>query len=107
MPNIKEFGTVTDEAGFRGLLAMSAYHNVSDDVTYPATLLTHGFNDPRVNPWMSGKMAARLQAVNEGDPPVLLRIDFDSGHGIGSTRDQVLAQYADIYSFLFWQLGRS
>ena len=106
VPNIKEFGTVTEEAGFRGLLAMSAYHHVSDDVTYPATLLTHGFNDPRVNPWMSGKMAARLQAVNEGDPPVLLRIDFESGHGIGSTREQILAQYADIYSFLFWQLGR-
>ena len=51
-------------------------------------------------------MAARLQAVNEGDPPVLLRIDFGSGHGIGSTREQILAQYADIYSFLFWQLGR-
>ncbi|MEE4277575.1 MAG: prolyl oligopeptidase family serine peptidase [Halieaceae bacterium] len=104
VPNIKEFGTVTEKAGFEGLLAMSAYHQVEDDVSYPATLLTHGFNDPRVNPWMSGKMAARLQAVNQGDPPVLLRIDFDSGHGIGSTREQVLAQYADIYAFLEEQL---
>jgi len=67
--------------------------------------LTHGFNDPRVNPWMSGKMAARLQAVNQGNPPVLLRVDFDAGHGIGSTRQQVLEQYADIYSFLLWQLS--
>jgi prolyl oligopeptidase len=105
VPNIKEFGTVTDKAGFEGLLAMSAYHAVKDDVRYPATLLTHGFNDPRVNPWMSGKMAARLQAVNGGDPAVLLRIDFDSGHGIGSTREQVLSQYADIYAFLFDELG--
>jgi prolyl oligopeptidase len=54
---------------------------------------------------MSGKMAARLQAVNGGDPAVLLRIDFDSGHGIGSTREQVLSQYADIYAFLFDELG--
>jgi prolyl oligopeptidase len=105
VPNIKEFGTVTDRAGFEGLLAMSAYHHVADDVRYPATLLTHGFNDPRVNPWMSGKMAARLQAVNRGDPPVLLRVDFASGHGIGSTREQVLSQYADIYAFLAQQLG--
>jgi prolyl oligopeptidase len=105
VPNIKEFGTVTEKAGFEGLLAMSAYHQVDDEQTYPATLLTHGFNDPRVNPWMSGKMAARLQAVNRGEPPVLLRIDFDSGHGIGSTREQVLAQYADIYAFLEQQLG--
>lgn len=105
VPNIKEFGTVTEKAGFEGLLAMSAYHAVEDGVTYPATLLTHGFNDSRVNPWMSGKMAARLQAVNGVEPPVLLRIDYDSGHGIGSTREQVLSQYADIYAFLFQQLG--
>ena len=105
VPNIKEFGTVADEEGFKGLLAMSSYHNVRDDVTYPATLLTHGYNDPRVNIWMSGKMAARLQAANgEDGPPVLLRVDFDSGHGIGSTRNQVLSQVADVYSFLFWQL---
>ena len=105
VPNIKEFGTVTDRAGFEGLLAMSSYHQVRDGLRYPATLLTHGYNDPRVNPWMSGKMAARLQAVNGGEPPVLLRIDFDSGHGIGSTREQVLSQYADIYAFLWAQLG--
>ncbi|MEM9313842.1 MAG: prolyl oligopeptidase family serine peptidase [Pseudomonadota bacterium] len=105
VPNIKEFGTVTEREGFAGLLEMSAYHQIRDDQSYPATLLTHGFNDPRVNPWMSGKMAARLQAVNAGDPPVLLRIDFDSGHGIGSTREQVLSQYADIYAFLRAQLG--
>ncbi|MFK7829308.1 MAG: prolyl oligopeptidase family serine peptidase [Congregibacter sp.] len=105
VPNIKEFGTVTEKAGFEGLLAMSAYHAVEDGKRYPATLLTHGFNDPRVNPWMSGKMAARLQAVNGVEAPVLLRIDFDSGHGIGSTREQVLSQYADVYAFLLQQLG--
>jgi prolyl oligopeptidase len=107
VPNIKEFGTVTDVKGFEGLLAMSAYHHVEDGVKYPAALLTHGFNDPRVNPWMSGKMAARLQAVAKNNSPALLRVDFDAGHGIGSTREQILAQYADIYSFLFWQLGRA
>jgi len=105
VPNIKEFGTVEEKEGFAGLLEMSAYHHVEDDASYPATLLTHGFNDPRVNPWMSGKMAARLQAVNEGEPPVLLRIDFDSGHGIGSTREQTLSEYADIYAFLMARLG--
>jgi len=105
VPNIKEFGTVTDEEGFKGLLAMSAYHHVRDGVTYPATLLTHGYNDNRVNVWNSGKMAAKLQAANgEDGAPVLLRVEFDSGHGIGSTRNQVLSQVADTYSFLFWQL---
>ncbi len=107
VPNIKEFGTVTDEEGFNGLLAMSSYHHVREGVTYPATILTHGYNDPRVNVWMSGKMAARLQAANgEDGPPVLLRVEFDAGHGIGSTRDQLLSEYADIFSFLFWQLAK-
>ncbi len=107
VPNIKEFGTVTDEEGFKGLLAMSSYHHVREGVTYPATLLTHGYNDNRVNVWMSGKMAARLQAANgEDGPPVLLRVEFDAGHGIGSTRDQVLSEVADTYSFLFWQLDK-
>ena len=107
VPNIKEFGTVTDEEGFKGLLAMSSYHHVREGVTYPATLLTHGYNDNRVNVWMSGKMAARLQAANGGDgPPVLLRVEFESGHGIGSTREQVLSEVADVYSFLFSQLDK-
>jgi prolyl oligopeptidase len=107
VPNIKELGTVANEEGFKGLLAMSSYHHVREGVTYPATLLTHGYNDPRVNVWMSGKMAARLQAANgEDGPPVLLRVEFDSGHGIGSTRDQVLSEVADTYSFLFLQLDK-
>lgn len=105
VPNIKEFGTVTDKAGFAGLLAMSSYHQVRDGVRYPPTLRTHGYNDPRVNPWMSGKMVARLQAAGGSEPPALLRIDFDSRHGIGSTREQVLSQSADIYAFLLAHLG--
>ena len=107
VPNIKEFGTVTDEEGFKGLLAMSSYHNVQEGVAYPAALLTHGYNDNRVNVWNSGKMAAKLQAANGDDgAPVLLRVVFDSGHGIGSTRDQILSKVADTYAFLFSQLDK-
>ncbi|TGD72301.1 S9 family peptidase [Mangrovimicrobium sediminis] len=106
VPNIQEFGTVTEEDGFKGLLEMSPYAHVEDGVAYPAVLFTHGYNDPRVNPWMSGKLAARMQAATTGGP-VLLRVEYGAGHGIGSTRGQVLKQYADIYSFLLWQLGDS
>lgn len=107
VPNIKEFGTVTEEAGFHALLAMSSYNNVRNGVEYPAVMLTHGFNDPRVEPWQSGKMAARLQAATASDNPVLLRVDFRAGHGIGSTRDQYLQERADQFAFLFSQLGRN
>jgi len=105
VPNIPEFGTVTDEDEFRGLYAMSSYHHVEDGVAYPAVLLTHGINDPRVDPWMSAKMTARLQAATSSNGPVLFRVDYDAGHGIGSTRDQYLRELADEYAFLLWRLG--
>ncbi len=104
VPNIPEFGSVTTEEGFKALLAMDAYHKVKDGVKYPAVLLTTGINDPRVEPWMSAKMAARLQAATTSDKPVLLRIDYDAGHGFGSTKRQRNEQAADIYAFLFQQL---
>jgi prolyl oligopeptidase len=105
VPNIPEFGTHTNEAGFRALLAMSSYHQVKDGVEYPAVLLTHGVNDPRVEVWHSSKMAARLLAASTSGKPVLLRLDYDAGHGVGSTKAQQQAERADMYAFLLWQLG--
>ena len=103
VPNIKEFGTVKDKDGFNGLLAMSSLHHVKDGVDYPAVLLTHGINDPRVAPWTSAKMTARLQAATSGIRPILFRVDFSAGHGIGSTKSQRIDQMADQMSFLLWQ----
>lgn len=105
IPNIAEFGSVKTEAGFRALLAMSTYANVRPGVPYPAVLLTHGVNDPRVEVWMSSKTAARLQASSTSGRPVLLRLDWSAGHGIGNTRQQRLEESADVYSFFLWQFG--
>ncbi len=107
-PNIPEFGTVKNEEGFKGLLAMSAMHHVKDGTRYPAVLLMHGVNDPRVEVWHSAKMAARLNAANASvndAKPVLLRLDYDAGHGVGSSRNQRNAETADVFSFLLWQFG--
>ena len=104
--NIPEFGTVQKEDEFKGLLAVSAYYRVKDKTAYPAVLLTTGINDPRVDPWQMGKMTARLQAATSSGKPVLLRVDYDAGHGgIGATRSQHTALLTDQYSFLLWQLG--
>jgi len=105
VPNIPEFGSVKTEEGFKALYEMDAYRKVKDGVKYPAVLLTTGANDPRVEPWMSGKMAARLQAATSSGKPVLLRIDYDAGHGFNSTKRQQNEQRADVYAFLFEQLG--
>jgi prolyl oligopeptidase len=105
VPNIPEFGTVKTEDGFKSLYAMSPYHWVRDDVPYPAVLLTTGFNDPRVDAWQAAKMAARLAAASTSGKPILLRVDYDAGHGFGSTKKQVYEERADTFAFLFWQSG--
>ena len=103
--NIPEFGSVATREGFEALLAMSAYHHVKDGTPYPAVLLTTGYNDPRVEPWQPGKMAARLQQASTSGKPILLRVDFAAGHGRGTTRAQLDEELADIWSFLLWQFG--
>jgi prolyl oligopeptidase len=103
--NIPEFGSTKTLEGFRGLDEMSPYHNVKDGTVYPAVMLSTGINDPRVDPWQSGKMAARLQAATSSGKPVLLRVDYEAGHGHGSTKSQMQQLLADQWSFLLWQLG--
>ena len=103
--NIPEFGTVKTEEGFKALSAMDAYQHVKDAAAYPAVLLTTGANDPRVAPWQAGKMTARLQAATSSGKPILLRVDYDAGHGLGSTKTQRDEELADEEAFLFWQLG--
>jgi prolyl oligopeptidase len=106
--NSAEYGTVKIEDEFRALYEMDSYHHVKEGVKYPAVLLTHGFNDARVPVWQSAKMAARLQAATASGKPVLLRIDYDAGHGgVGTTQAQRNELRADIYAFLFEQIGRS
>jgi prolyl oligopeptidase len=104
-PNVPEFGSVGNEPGFHGLYAMAAYEHIRAGVAYPAVLLTTGVNDPRVAPWQMLKMAARLQAATASGKPVLLRIDYDAGHGIGSSESQYEADLADKWSFALWQIG--
>jgi prolyl oligopeptidase len=103
--NAWEYGTVKNEAEFRAMLAISPYAHVRDGTRYPAVLLETGANDPRVTSWMLTKMTARLQAANASTNPILLRVDFDAGHGLGSDRDQALRLLADEYTFLGWRLG--
>jgi prolyl oligopeptidase len=104
-PNTVEFGSVKTAEGFHGLYAMSAYAHVRDGTAYPAVLLHTGANDPRVDSWIIAKMAARLQAASSSGKPILLDVDYDAGHGIGSRREQIRKFWADQMSFALWQFG--
>jgi prolyl oligopeptidase len=104
-PNIPEFGSVTTADGFKGLYEMDSYLHVKDGTKFPAVMLTTGMTDPRVDPWQAAKMAARLQQATASGKPVLLRVDFQAGHGLGSTRAQRDEEYADFFAFILWQAG--
>jgi prolyl oligopeptidase len=103
--NVTEFGTVKDPEQFRALYAYSPYHRVKDATPYPAILFLTGENDHRVNPMQSRKMTARLQAATSSDRPILLRTTSSAGHGIGTALDERIEQQADVFGFLFDQLG--
>lgn len=100
-----EIGSAKDAAGFAALQAMDAYLHVEDGVHYPAVLLTTGMNDARVPPWQMAKLAARLQAASRSGKPVLLRVDYATGHGLGATAAQAAAETADVFAFLADALG--
>jgi len=107
--NIPEFGTTKREDQFKALLAMSSYHAIQDGQRYPATLLVHGVNDIRVRVSNSTKFASRLVQAQTNLPsnpaPVLLRLEYQAGHGQGSTREQSRERTVDIFSFLLWQFS--
>jgi prolyl oligopeptidase PreP (S9A serine peptidase family)/phosphodiesterase/alkaline phosphatase D-like protein len=103
--NVTEFGTVKDPEQFKALYAYSPYHHVADKIKYPAVLMMTGEHDGRVNPAHSRKMAARLQAATGSEMPILLRTSANSGHGIGTALGERIQQWADVYAFLFGQLG--
>jgi prolyl oligopeptidase len=102
--NIPEFGTITNAAGLANLYDMDTIQHVKKGTQYPAVMITTGLNDPRVAPWEPAKAAAALQASGTTNP-VLLRIDEEAGHGIGSTKTQTDALAADVVAFVLWRAG--
>jgi prolyl oligopeptidase len=103
--NTTEFGTVKDPDQFKSLYAYSPYHHVAKGTAYPAVLMLTGATDGRVNPMHSRKFTAALQAATSSGRAVLLRTNKTSGHGIGSSLDERIAEQTDQLTFLFDQLG--
>jgi prolyl oligopeptidase len=103
--NYPEYGNPIDPEEFPYVLAMDSYFAVKDGVSYPPMLLTSGYNDSRVDPWMPGKMAARLQQADPEGGPFFMRVEFEAGHG-GVARSDIWEESADVYTFLLWALSR-
>ncbi len=102
-----DYGTSADSKEMADyLLGYSPLHNISNDGTpYPAIMVTTADHDDRVVPAHSFKYAAALQAADTGNAPKIIRIDSKAGHGAGKPIAKVIDEYADIYSFIFYNLG--
>jgi prolyl oligopeptidase len=101
-----EMGDPRTELGFKALLAQDAYVLLKDATVAPDLLLTVGLNDKRVAPWMAAKFAARALERFGQKSLVLVRTYEDAGHGVGSARDRLIAEWADVFTFAWDRASR-
>jgi len=101
---VSDYGSAEDPEQFRTLYAYSPLHNVRP-TAYPPTLILTGDHDDRVMPAHSYKFAATLQTAQQGDAPVLIRIQTKAGHGMGRPTQVLIQERADIWAFLVRALG--
>jgi prolyl oligopeptidase len=95
-----DYGLSENADEFEALYAYSPLHNTKPGTCYPATLVTTGDHDDRVVPWHSYKFAAQLQAHQDCNNPVLLRVETRAGHGAGTPTWMRIEGYADQWAFL-------
>jgi prolyl oligopeptidase len=98
---VSEYGSADDPNQFPYLYKYSPLHRVDDGVAYPPVLVTTADTDDRVAPGMAKKFAARLQAADGDDTPVLIRVETKAGHGAGKPVSKMIEEDADIFAFLF------
>lgn len=94
-----EYGSVKDSLEVEGLIKMDPYLNIKPKQAYPATLIMPSYNDDRIPLWDSGKYVAKLQKSNKGNTPILMDIDYMTGHGSSNVYDETVKLYSKIFSF--------
>lgn len=101
-----DYGTSEDSKEmFEYLYSYSPYHNIRNDVEYPAVLVTTADHDDRVVPAHSFKYIAQLQYMNKGSNPTFIRIETQAGHGAGKPTAKIIDEIADIYTFTFYNMN--
>ena len=86
------------------LIKYSPVHNVKP-AKYPATMVMTADHDDRVVPAHSFKFISTLQPAQQGDAPVLIRVEEQAGHGAGKPTSKIIEEQADKWSFFFHNVG--
>ncbi|MGZ3942381.1 MAG: prolyl oligopeptidase family serine peptidase, partial [Bacteroidia bacterium] len=102
---IDDYGNPDDAKFTKYIHGYSPFHNLKAGVKYPATMVTTGDHDDRVVPAHSFKFGARLQALGDSANTYLIRIEKSAGHGAGKPLSKTIEETADIYSFIFYNMG--
>lgn len=101
---IGELGDPRNEEDFKAILAMDAYEMLDDVSALPDIYLDVGLNDKRVDYWHTAKFAAKYLS-SEHSGMLLIRADDKIGHGAGSSTQQNIRRYVDLYSFMLNRSG--
>src|SRR5690606_39068834 len=99
-----EWGDPNEPEVYQRIRAYAPYENVTAQA-YPALLAVAGYHDSRVQYWEAAKWVARLRASKTDDRLLLLKTEFDAGHGGMSGRYQALRDAALEYAFLLKVFG--
>lgn len=103
---VTEYGDPrSSEEMFLYLLSYSPYHNLTRRA-YPPTYVQTGECDNNVPPYHGKKFAARLQEMNEGDAPTLLRVLERGSHNRGGTSEEYWRTTAEMRLFIERAMGR-
>ncbi|MBN1182742.1 MAG: S9 family peptidase [Bacteroidales bacterium] len=100
-----DYGSSDDSIMFNYIRKYSPLHNISEEIQYPAILVTTADHDDRVVPAHSFKYIATLQKKYKGPNPVMIRVQTDAGHGGGTPTKAIIEEYTDILSFMFYNMN--
>ncbi|MBI3632127.1 MAG: S9 family peptidase [Candidatus Vogelbacteria bacterium] len=102
---VDNYGNPENPEHFPFMIKYSPVHNVKTGERYPATLVVTADGDDRTHPMHAFKFGAAMQEANASSNPVLMLIERKAGHGGAASVSNSAEQSADIWSFIFWQLG--
>jgi prolyl oligopeptidase len=99
-----EFGDPDDPDEVRRMAKFSPYQMIEDGISYPAVYMDVGDTDPRATPWHARKFAARLQAAQAGDAPILVHVWENVGHGAATPKAVQIEENTEWLAFVMQQL---
>ena len=99
-----EWGDPREKEYYEYMLSYSPYDNIAAK-DYPNILMTTGLEDSQVQYWEPAKYVAKMRDLKTDDNLLLLRTNFEAGHGGATGRLKQHKETAQEYAFLLDMAG--